>query len=157
MYRSDYSEVIKYNPTGYAETLPSLSIRDVSMQIADYVSAALEADKDMLGLCQKAELATSKTAALNYARQAQDKASDAGYNLDRAIDLCEYFSEYSDAKAKLKEIDNCHAGSLNYIDSSNYQTWLHTIILNCNGMGQKYDDATSMLLSGYLNYVSNHK
>lgn len=157
VYRSDYSEVIKYNPTGYAETLPSLSIRDVSMQIADYVSAALEADKDMLGLCQKAELATSETAALNYARQAQDKASDAGYNLDRAIDLCEYFSEYSAAKAKLKEIDNCHAGSLNYIDSSNYQTWLHTIILNCNGMGQKYDDATSMLLSGYLNYVSNHK
>ena len=74
-------------------------IRDVSMQIADYVSAAIEADKDMLGLCQKAELATSETAALNYARQAQDKASDAGYNLDRAIDLCEYFSEYSGAKA----------------------------------------------------------
>lgn len=154
---SEYSQIVVYNPTGYVETLPDLSINDVTTKIADYVSVALEADQDMLRLCQKAELATSEDSALSYARQAQDKSSVAVSNLYEAIELCKYFSEYSDATAKFEEILDCHLRYIDYVDSSSYQTWLHTTILNCSGMGQKYNDATSMLLSGYSNYVSNHK
>lgn len=154
---SEYSQIVVYNPTGYVETLPNLSIKDVSTKITDYVSIALEADQDMLRLCTKAELATSEDSALSYARQAQDKSSVAVSNLYGAIDLCKYFSEYSDATAKFQEILDCHLRYVDYVDLSNYQTWLHTTILNTTGMGQKYSDATEMLISGYLNYVSNHK
>lgn len=157
VYRSKPSAIIKCDPTQYTQKLPDLSIRDISTQIADYVEYALESDKDMLSLCQKAELSTSEASAINYARQAQDKAADAVYKLSDAMELCGYFSEYWDARAKLKEIKDCHYKYLDYLDSSNYQTWLHTTILNSTGMGQKYSDATEMLLSGYLNYVSNHK
>lgn len=154
---SDFSQVIVYNPTGHIETLPNLSIHDVSVQITDYLSDALNADQDMLRLCQKAELATSETSALSYARQAQDKSDEAVYNLIEAIDLCENFPEYSDAATKLQEILDCHLRYVDYVDLSSYQEWLHTTILDCSGTGQKYSDAANMLLSSYMNYLSTHK